>query len=428
MGELESRNIMKLGFLSAPVSGHMNPMMALGRRMQSRGHEVIFFNIPDMEARIREAGLRFVAYGEETHKVGSTAKELAELAGLHGLDVMRYTIPKLVAPLLAAALAELPGLLRREGIEAAVVDTGFALVEVAPMSLDIPFVQICNVMHLHPAGLQPCPYFPGVFNTSPDAQARNLAEIQLIGETVLPLVPMVLDFASRSGLSIDWSTPDATASKLAVISQTPRAFDFPGDDWPSTFHRTAPFIEEESRTPVPFPWERLTGERLIYGSLGTMLNGHPGHYAAIVAAAAHLPDTQLVLSTGPNLDLEALGPVPDNAIIVSFAPQVALLRKASLFVTHAGINSVLESLVAGVPLVALPIGYDQPGISARIAYHGVGEFIAFEDVTAACVGETIRTVLENSEYRERAKRLGDEIASLNGPEMAAEIIERALAI
>jgi zeaxanthin glucosyltransferase len=159
-----------------------------------------------------------------------------------------------------------------------------------------------------------------------------------------------------------------------------------------------------------------------------MLNGHPGHYAAIVAAAAQLPDTQLVLSTGPNLDLGALGPIPDNAILVSFAPQIALLRRASLFVTHAGINSVLESLVAGVPIVALPIGYDQPGISARIAYHGVGEFISFEEVTADRLSETIRTVLDKSEYRERAKRLGDEIASLNGPEMTADIIERTLAI
>ena len=340
---------------------------------------------------------------------------------------MRCTMADCVPPLFTQAFAELPGLLRREGIEAAVIDTAMAPIEVIPISLDIPFVHVWNVMHAHPTGLMPSPFVPGLFDTAPEAQAKNLADMQLVAETALPLIPMVLDFAKRSGLSIDWSVPDATTSKLAVISQTPRAFDFPVDEWPSTFHRTAPFIDEESRIPVQFPWERLTGERVIYGSLGTMLNDHPAHYAAIVAGAAQMPDTQLVLSIGPNLDPEALGPIPKNAIIVRYAPQVALLRKASLCVTHAGLNTVLESLVAGVPMVALPIGFEQSGVSARVAYHGVGEFIAFEDVTPERVAETMRTVLEKSAYRERAKRLGDEIATLNGPDMAADIVERALA-
>jgi zeaxanthin glucosyltransferase len=419
---------MKFGFISAPVSGHMNPMIALGRRLQSRGHEVIFFNTSDVEALVRKSGLGFVAYSEEAHPLGSDSRNLVQLASLHGMEVLRYTLAEVMPPIFTAAFSELPDLLRREGIEAVVVDTAMTPVEMVPMSLDIPFVQIWAVMHSHPTGLMPSPFVPGVFETTPEAQARNLEDMQLVAEVAAPLIPMALDFAQRSGLLIDWNIPDATASMLAVISQTPGAFDFPVDHWPSTFHRTAPFIDEESRIPVPFPWEKLTGERLIYASLGTMLTGHPSHYAAIVAGAAQMPDAQLVLSIGPNLDQEALGPVPDNAIIVRFTPQVALLRKASLCVTHAGLNTVLESLVAGVPLVALPIGFEQSGVSARIAHHGVGEFIAYEDVTSDRVAQTMRTVLEKSEYRERAKRLGDEIASLNGPDMAADIIERVLAI
>jgi zeaxanthin glucosyltransferase len=419
---------MKFGFIAAPVAGHMNPMIALGRRLQSRGHEVVFFNILDVEALVRKAGLGFVAYGEQTHPLGSAPKDWAQISSLHGLDVLRFTMARLVPPLCTAAFAELPSLLCRDGIEAVVVDIAFAFVEVVPMALDIPFVHIWNIMHSHPTGLMPSPFVPGVFDTTSEAQARNLAGMQFFADTVLPLIPMVSDFAKRFGISIDWSVPEATTSKLAVISQTPRAFDFPVDDWPSHFHRTAPFIDEESRISVPFPWEKLTGERVIYASLGTLVNSHPTHYAAIVAGTAQMPDTQLVLSIGPNFNPEVLGPVPDNAIIVRSAPQVALLRKASLCVTHSGLNTVLESLVAGVPLVALPIGFEQSGVSARIAHHGVGEFIAFEDVTPERVGETIRTVMEKSEYRERAKRLGDEIASLNGPDMATDIIERALAI
>jgi MGT family glycosyltransferase len=417
---------MKLGFIAPPVSGHMNPMIALGRRLQARGHEVIFFNILDMESRVRDAGLGFVSFGEDTHPLNSSEREWAQLASLHGLDVMRRGIKKLAVPLLSAAYAEVPALMRRECIDAAVCDTALTFAELIPMSINMPFIQIWNALHWHPTGLMPNPFVPGVFEASPEARAKNLADMQLVGETLAPLIPIASGFAESSGLAIDWSIPNATTSKLAVISQTPRAFDFPVDDWPPTFHRTAPFLDEDGRASVAFPWERLTGEPLIYGSLGTMLNGHPGHYAAIVTGAAHMPGTQLVLSVGPNVNLEIFGTVPNNAILVRFAPQTALLRKASLCVTHAGLNTVLESLMSGVPLVALPIGFEQSGVAARIAYHGVGESVAFEDVNPERVAETMRKVLTQSNYRERAKQLGVEIALLDGPDMAADIIERVL--
>jgi UDP:flavonoid glycosyltransferase YjiC (YdhE family) len=60
--------------------------------------------------------------------------------------------------------------------------------------------------------------------------------------------------------------------------------------------------------------------------------------------------------------------LPDDAIIVDYAPQLQLLKKASLCITHAGINTTLESLSNGVPLVAIPIANDQPGIGARIEW------------------------------------------------------------
>src|SRR5580658_8714154 len=67
----------------------------------------------------------------------------------------------------------------------------------------------------------------------------------------------------------------------------------------------------------------------------------------------------------------------------SFAqpPQLELLKGAALCITHAGLNTALEALTQGVPMVALPIGYDQPGVAARIVYHGVGESLEIEKLT-----------------------------------------------
>ena len=62
---------MKIGFVSMPLSGHLNPMTALARRLQSRGNEVVFFGVPDVEPFARAAGLDFVPYGETEYPVGS---------------------------------------------------------------------------------------------------------------------------------------------------------------------------------------------------------------------------------------------------------------------------------------------------------------------------------------------------------------------
>jgi UDP:flavonoid glycosyltransferase YjiC (YdhE family) len=106
---------------------------------------------------------------------------------------------------------------------------------------------------------------------------------------------------------------------------------------------------------VDFPWERLTGEPLIYASMGTILNGRLDVFRIIVAALAKHEGLQLVLSMGDQVDPEQIGPVPSNAIIVKQAPQLELLKQTSVCITHAGLNTVLESLAQGVPQLAIPV-------------------------------------------------------------------------
>ena len=90
----------------------------------------------------------------------------------------------------------------------------------------------------------------------------------------------------------------------------------------------------------------------------------------------------MVLSVGRNLNPGDLERIPPNTVVVRIAPQIELLKRAALCITHAGLNTALEALAQGVPMVAIPTGYDQPGVPARIAYHGVGEFVEIGDLTA----------------------------------------------
>src|SRR4029077_4692054 len=213
---------------------------------------------------------------------------------------------------------------------------------------------------------------------------------------------------------------------LASITQVPEAFDFENSHWPSLFHHTGPFHDGKGRENVDFPWERITGEPLIYASMGTILNGRVDVFRTIVAALAKHKDLQLVLSVGEQVDPQEIGPVPNNAIIVKQAPQLELLKQASVCITHAGLNTVLESLAQGVPQVAIPVTYDQPGVAARIADKKTGVVTSLDKLTAPHLSTLLDEVLNDSTYRNNARKIQKAVAETNGLSRAADLIEQSL--
>jgi MGT family glycosyltransferase len=162
--------------------------------------------------------------------------------------------------------------------------------------------------------------------------------------------------------------------------------------------------------------------------MGTLVNGLEYVYRTILDAVRYLSGIQVVLSVGRNVDLDDLGPIPPNTLVLSSAPQIELLKRATVCITHAGLNTTLEALAQGVPMVAIPIGYDQPGVAARIAYHGVGEVLGLEELTVARLSQLIQRVRRNQSYRDKARHLQKVIAQTRGLDLAAEVIERAFGI
>lgn len=113
-------------------------------------------------------------------------------------------------------------------------------------------------------------------------------------------------------------------------------------------------------------------------------------------------------------------------IVVSFAPQIELLKRTTLTITHAGLNTALESLSQGVPMVAIPVTNDQPGVASRLEWLGVAEVAAPSRLSAKRLEAAIRRVLREPAYRENALRCQQEIAQLNGLTLAADIVDQAI--
>jgi MGT family glycosyltransferase len=133
-----------------------------------------------------------------------------------------------------------------------------------------------------------------------------------------------------------------------------------------------------------------------------------------------------VLSLGGATEPDEFASLPGSPLVVKFAPQTELLKRAALTITHGGLNTTLESLSEGVPLVAIPIAFEQPGIAARICWTGTGEFVKFRGLTPQILRTTIMKVLGDSRYRSAAAAMSEAIARTGGLTQAADITEEAI--
>jgi MGT family glycosyltransferase len=213
-------------------------------------------------------------------------------------------------------------------------------------------------------------------------------------------------------------------SKLAMITRHIPEFEFPRQ-LPPHFHFTGSFHTSIQRPSVAFPWEKLNNQPLIYASMGTLQNRQNFVFQTIAEACANL-DAQLVISLGGGLDPESLPNLPGNPLVVKYAPQLELLQKASLNITHAGLNTTLESLSYGVPMVAIPITDDQPGVAARIAWTGVGELVKLSSLSVHNLRESIKRVLQEPSFKQNAVRLQQALHRTEGVNRAVDIIEQAI--
>ena len=350
---------MRIGFAGPASPGHINPITALARELQARGHQPIYFALPDIADQIQATGIEVCPFSSEHFKAGELAEQLQTMAQLEGAAATRYAFD-IMANSSRDVIADGPRVIRESRVEALVLDAVPRNLDLVAMHLGIPYVHVNCALHPDHTRFTPLYVYDWPHEPGPEARARNVAGVQALAPMLEPFQTVVKEYVEQTGLPLDLTDPYAAFSKTAQLTQTPKEFDFPSEHWPPHFHYTGPWHQPAFRSQVPFPLHRLTGEPLIYASMGTLLNGSREVFRTIVEAA-YAPGRQIVLSIGAHLTSEELGTVPPNAIVVNHAPQLEILQRAHLCITHAGLNTVLEALAQGVPLVAIPVAY----VSAR---------------------------------------------------------------
>ena len=410
------------GLICPALTGHLNPMLPIGQELKRRGHRVTTIGILDAEAKTLAAGLEFVAYGTEEYSKGSTAEALNHLSKLSGLAAIRYTIT-LLKDGTNVLLRDAPQVIKNAGVDALLIDQASSGESIGDF-LDIPFITICSALVLNQDENVPHPVSNWKYNPAWWAKLRNRATwsfYQILGK---PINKVVAEYRRQWNLPL-YSDPNDAYSLLAQISQQPAELEFPRENLPKCFHFTGPYHYSGTREPVSFPWEQLTGKPLIYASMGTIQNRLVEVFYQIAAACEGL-DAQLVISLGGSATPESLPNLAGNPLVVEYAPQLEILQKATLTITHAGMNTTLECLSNAVPMVAIPIANDQPGVAARIAWAGAGVAITLKRLTVPRLRTAISQVLTQPSYKQNALRLQKAIKRAGGVTRAADIIEQAV--
>jgi len=378
--------------------------------------------MPDLAPLVEGQGLEFIAVGQSDHPSGSLPQSLARLGQLDGLAALRFTI-QAIRRTTEMMCRDAPNAIRDNGIDALLVDQTEPAGGTVAEHLAIPFVTVCNALALNRESEVPPPFTGWPYRRNPWARARNRLGYAISDRIMRPVTQVLSRYRQKWDLP-PLQTPESSFSTLAQISQTPAAFDFPRRELPQHFHYVGPLRRPAPRA-IPFPWERLDGRPLIYASLGTLQNAKDQIFRCFAEACLGL-DFQLVITHGGGLGEKAASSFPGNPLVVSYAPQLEVLRRARLTLTHAGLNTVLDSLTCGVPLIAVPITYEQPAIASRIRWTGAGEVLPLAKLNAQRLQDIIRHVASNPSYASRAQAIKMCIEESGGIRGAANLIETVI--
>ncbi len=173
------------------------------------------------------------------------------------------------------------------------------------------------------------------------------------------------------------------------------------------------------RRPEGRTWSPVEGRPNVFCSLGTLQGGRLPIFR-IVAEACRDRGVALTIAHGGKLDASEAASLPGNPAVEAFVPQRAVIGTASAVVTHGGLNTVLDALAAGVPLIVVPLAFEQGATAARVARTGAGLAIPLRSLTPERVGKAFGEILDVPSYRERAAALRDEIALAGGVDRAVD--------
>ncbi|MGK3142218.1 glycosyltransferase [Pantoea sp. C2G6] len=409
--------------IAPPFYSHVQALQHLSQDLMARGHRVTFIQQSDVSALLADRRIGFFPVGLASHPAGSLAHTL-QLAA-HPLGPSMLKLINEMARSSDMLCRELPVVLQTLAIDGVIVDQMEPAGALAAEALDLPYVSVACALPLNREADFPLAVMPFDYAQSDQARERYRASEKIYDWLMRRHDRVIARHAHAMGL-----TPREKLhhcfSPLAQISQLIPEFDFPRQALPDHFHAVGPLRAEE-KTAAPQPGYFPHGDRpRIFASLGTLQGHRYGLFKTIVRACQEI-DAQLLLAHCGRLSpfqAEKLAQA-SHVQVVDFADQAAALAQADLAITHGGMNTVLDAINHLTPLLTIPLAFDQPGVAARVIYHGVGRR-ASRFTTSHSMARQLTTLLTDPLYQQQMLTLRTALRQAGGTPLAADIVEQAM--
>jgi zeaxanthin glucosyltransferase len=413
------------GIVGPAYFSHFNALEAIAVELIDRGHRVTFLHRVDAKSFLRDPRIGFHILGASSHPAGSLAESLRRAANPGGPIGIRGVIHDM-ARTTDMLCRELPAAMDALGIDAMLADQMEAAGALAAEGAGIPFISIACALPVNREPGIPLPVMPFKFDTTEQALQMYQGSARVYDWLMGPHSKVVAQWAATFGLS-PRSMLHECLSPLAQISQTVPGFEFPRHALPANFHHVGPLRTSKSTqktSPVP-PVQ--AGRPFIFASLGT-LQGQRFSVFKRIAKACRLINAQLLIAHCGGLDAaQERALVSAGATwVTAFAPQADVLARADAVISHAGLNTLMDAIVARTPILALPIAFDQPGAASRVCHADIGLCGSARWSSAAKLARMLDQLLTESHFATALDKLGIEVAEAGGAPRAADIIEHAL--
>ncbi|MET0401271.1 MAG: macrolide family glycosyltransferase, partial [Cystobacter sp.] len=337
-------------FFNIPFHGHTNATFPVVRELVERGEDITYYLTEAFRPQVERTGARFHGYESGVEAELKSGRPMMLPARMPAES--RAVIPQV----LEAVRASRP--------DYVMYDPLCLWGQILAAHLKLPAVTFRPTMVMGAQSRASAAFlqsrtqlFPGMFEQA----ASDLAALR----TEYGLPPA--DLFGMLG----------HAEPLNVVCM-PRSFQPGGESFDERFVFVGPSIRPRGDT-GDFPLAHLEGGPVLFISLGTVFNNWPDFYRMCFAAFGGTR-WRVVLSTGHAVNVADLGTVPDNFLVRPAVPQLEVLERTSVFVTHGGANSLMESFAHGVPVVVIPQMAEQPLNAARVDEMGLGLALEKEQV------------------------------------------------
>ncbi|MGB8381532.1 MAG: glycosyltransferase [Dermatophilaceae bacterium] len=371
---------MRILLTACPAYGHILPLLPLARAAQRQGHEVLFATGSDLVGQLHVRGIAAEVAGPTFAGMqairAEAFPEFDSLPGEQRLPVSGVGLFGLPALPRAADLEVIARRWRPDLVVHEVLELGGAILA---RRLGVP-----SVTH----GFGPFyPYHPEILAAATDA----------IGHAALAEGLLHGPYVDISPASLNPPVPHPFRNRYSL--------------------RPSPGERDQAHD-----LSRLAGlprRPAVYLTLGTVFNRAPGVLASAVEAIRDLP-VNLVVTTGPGMQPEALGPQPDHVVVGQFLPQTLVLERSDLLVSQCGAGGLFGALTHGLPQVCLPLGADQFLNAEAVERVGGGVTVLPTEFSVDAVRRAVAEVLQDSSYTDAAGRVQAEIESMPSPDDVLE--------